>query len=119
MTAESRSLATALQRARVASGLLRPSYTISGDTTNLRPVVLLNANGCVHRARIDKQRVAVHVCILECKRRSRPEQCARLAKHKTPRRSDAMFPRANSPLFVLHHGLLNDAADDFSQFPQL
>ena len=28
MTAESRSLATALQRARVASGLLRPSYTI-------------------------------------------------------------------------------------------
>ena len=33
MTAESRSLATALQRARVASGLLRPSYTISGDTT--------------------------------------------------------------------------------------
>ena len=35
MTAESRSLATALQRARVASGLLRPSYTISGDTTKV------------------------------------------------------------------------------------
>jgi hypothetical protein len=33
MTTASRSLATALRKARVASGLLRPSYTTSGDTT--------------------------------------------------------------------------------------
>ena len=33
MTAASRSLATALWRARFASGLLRPSYTTSWDTT--------------------------------------------------------------------------------------
>ena len=32
MTAASRSLATALWRARFASGLLRPSYTTSWDT---------------------------------------------------------------------------------------
>jgi hypothetical protein len=35
MTAASRSLATALGKARVASGLLRPSYTIIGDTTHV------------------------------------------------------------------------------------
>ena len=35
MTAASRSLATALWRARFASGLLRPSYTTSWDTTPL------------------------------------------------------------------------------------
>jgi len=35
MTAASRSLATALGRARVASGLLHPSYTINGDTTDI------------------------------------------------------------------------------------
>jgi len=33
MTAASRSLATALWRARFASGLLQPSYTTSWDTT--------------------------------------------------------------------------------------
>jgi len=33
MTAASRSLATALWRARFASGLLRPSYTTCGDRT--------------------------------------------------------------------------------------
>ena len=33
MTAASRSLATALWRARFASGLLRPCYTTTGDTT--------------------------------------------------------------------------------------
>ena len=33
MTAASRSLATALWRARFASGLLRPSYTTNRDTT--------------------------------------------------------------------------------------
>ncbi len=33
MTAASRSLATALWRARFASGLLRPNYTTSSDTT--------------------------------------------------------------------------------------
>ena len=33
MTAASRSLATALWRARFASGLLPPSYTTSRDTT--------------------------------------------------------------------------------------
>jgi hypothetical protein len=32
MTTASRSLATALGKARVASGLLRPSYTITRDT---------------------------------------------------------------------------------------
>jgi hypothetical protein len=36
MTAASRSLATALGKARFASGLLRPSYTIIGDTTRRR-----------------------------------------------------------------------------------
>ena len=33
MTAASRSLATALWRARFASGLLRPTYTTKWDTT--------------------------------------------------------------------------------------
>ena len=33
MTAASRSLATALWRARFASGLLRPTYTTTWDTT--------------------------------------------------------------------------------------
>jgi hypothetical protein len=33
MVAASRSLATALEKARFASGLLRPSYTIIRDTT--------------------------------------------------------------------------------------
>ena len=33
MTAASRSLATALSRARFASGLLQPSYTTNRDTT--------------------------------------------------------------------------------------
>ena len=33
MAPASRSLATALWRARFASGLLRPSYTINWDTT--------------------------------------------------------------------------------------
>ena len=33
MTAASRSLATALWRARFASGLLRPTYTTGWDTT--------------------------------------------------------------------------------------
>ena len=36
MTAASRSPATALWRARVASGLLYPSYTINRDTTPAR-----------------------------------------------------------------------------------
>ena len=36
MTTASRSLATALSKARFASGLLPPSYTTSGDTTNVR-----------------------------------------------------------------------------------
>jgi hypothetical protein len=35
MAAASRSLATALWRARFASGLLHPSYTINRDTTLL------------------------------------------------------------------------------------
>ena len=35
MTAASRSLATALWRARFASGLLRPTYTTKWDTTSI------------------------------------------------------------------------------------
>ena len=37
MTAASRSLATALRRARFASGLLRLSYTTKRDTTRILP----------------------------------------------------------------------------------
>ena len=39
MATASHSLATALWRARFASGLLRPSYTTSLDTTHTPPVI--------------------------------------------------------------------------------
>ncbi len=38
VTTASRSLATALSKARFASGLLPPSYTTSGDTTLARSI---------------------------------------------------------------------------------
>jgi hypothetical protein len=45
MATASHSLATALWRARFASGLLRPSYTTSLDTTLLSPVETLPSKG--------------------------------------------------------------------------
>ena len=50
MTTASRSLATALWRARFASGLLRPSYTTSWDTTGGGPIGTDHGTGRSARA---------------------------------------------------------------------